>query len=541
MVAVAGTGLPAWMPMTQPPTADRSSIAGGATAISARLLSPLRRPVSPPLWVGILVAAALIAGETLLVLLLHHFAPDEAFEMVYMVGVLAVSAIWGLPLAIATSVVSAALLAYAGNWPSGHFAPFNLENGAIVVVFLIVALLTNFLAGMARSRAIEAEQRRRAAEGVTAMLQESREELSALVEQQQALRRAATLVARGVSPSEAFAAVTKELGLLLNAEITRLVRFEADGSATVLAVWKRTDEPVPIGRRIAIDDIVAAPVRRTGKPARMTEQSPPGLPGGSYSAVGAPIMVGGMLWGAVTALSPQVRPMPEGAEARMAEFTDLVGIAIANAQARADLIASRARVVAAADDARRRLERDLHDGAQQKLVALRMQLRQAEDQVSPDPHDLKQRLSHIGSELTELFKDLQELSRGIHPGILRHGGLRAALNTLARRSTIPVTLDVDIDWHLPEPVEVAAYYVVAEALSNAAKHAKASEVRVAAHCDDKKLDVSIRDDGMGGADSRKGSGLIGLTDRVEALGGRIHIQSPSGAGTSLDVTVPLES
>lgn len=541
MVAVAGTALPAWMPMTRPPTADRSSIAGGATSISARLLSPLRRPVSPPLWVGILVAAALIAGETLLVLLFHHFAPDEAFEMVYMVGVLAVSAVWGLPLAIATSVVSAAILAYAGNWPSGHFAPFNLENGAIVVVFLMVALLTNFLAGMARTRAIEAEQRRHAAEGVTAMLQESREELSALVEQQQALRRVATLVAFGVSRSEVFAAVTKEIGLLLNAEITRLVPFEADGTATVLAVWKRTGEPVPVGSRIAIDDIVAAPVRRTGKPARMIEQSPPGLPGGSYSAVGAPIMVGGMLWGAVTALSPQDRPLPKGAEARMAEFTDLIGTAIANAQARADLIASRARIVAAADDARRRLERDLHDGAQQKLVALHMQLREAVNQVPPDLHDHKQQLSHIGSELTELFNDLQELSRGIHPGILRHGGLRAALNTLARRSTIPVTLDVDIDRHLPEPVEVAAYYVVAEALTNAAKHAKASKAHVAAHCDDKNLDVSIRDDGMGGADSRKGSGLIGLTDRVEALGGRIHVQSPLGAGTSLDVTVPLES
>jgi GAF domain-containing protein len=178
------------------------------------------------------------------------------------------------------------------------------------------------------------------------------------------------LVARGMPSDEVFSAVSREAGLLLDVEITRLLRFEADGIATVVAGWSQTGDPVPAGSRIAIDSTVAAPVRQTGEPARITEQSPAELPAGSYSAVGTPIRVGGTLWGAMTAKSLQDRPLPDGTEARMAEFTDLVATAIANAQARADLKASRARIVTAADEARRRIERNLHDGIQQRLVAL---------------------------------------------------------------------------------------------------------------------------------------------------------------------------
>jgi GAF domain-containing protein len=188
-------------------------------------------------------------------------------------------------------------------------------------------MFTSFVAGLARKRGIEAE--------------ESRDKLSILAIQQQALQRVATLVARGVSPPEVFATVTQEVKLLLAAEITRLVRYEADGSGTIAAAWSRRGNPIPVGSRIPIDDIVAGPVRRSGKPARTIEQSPPELPQGSYSAAGAPIVVAGRLWGAMTALAPQHRPLPEHTEARMAEFTDLVGTAIANAQAHADLVALR--------------------------------------------------------------------------------------------------------------------------------------------------------------------------------------------------------
>jgi signal transduction histidine kinase len=259
-----------------------------------------------------------------------------------------------------------------------------------------------------------------------------------------------------------------------------------------------------------------------------------------YSAAGTPVLVAGTLWGAMTALSPQYAPLPEGTEARMAEFTDLVGTAIANAQDRADLMASRARVVAAADDARRRLERDLHDGAQQRLVALGLHLRMADESIPPELHEPKQQLSQITSELTDVSKDLQELSRGIHPAVLSQGGLTPALRTLARRSAVSVALDLAIERRLPDDVEVAAYYVVAESLTNADKHAEASEVNVGANTDDVNLHLSIRDDGIGGADTRKGSGLIGLKDRVEAIGGDLQIVSNPGSGTSLDVTIPLE-
>ena len=250
-------------------------------------------------------------------------------------------------------------------------------------------------------------------------------------------------------------------------------------------------------------------------------------------------MVGGSVWGAMTALSRADRPLPDVAAARIAEFTDLVGTAVANAQARADLVASRARIVAASDEARRRIERNLHDGAQQRLVALGLQTRLAEASVPPELPSLREQLGDIVSGLNGVSADLQEISRGIHPAILSKGGLGPALKTLARRSTVPVDLDLAVDRRLPDSVEVGAYYVVSEALTNAAKHARASVVKVGIETEGANLLLSIRDDGIGGADAAKGSGLIGLTDRVEALGGTLTVISSPGQGTSLQAELPL--
>jgi signal transduction histidine kinase len=353
------------------------------------------------------------------------------------------------------------------------------------------------------------------------------------------LRRVATLVAKGAPQGQVFAAVAEQVGLLLGAEITRLLRFEADGNATIAAAWTCTGDPVRVGSRIRIGGMVAAPVRQSGKPARIIEQAPAEVPAGSYSAVGAPVMVGGTLWGAITALSPRERPLPEGIEARMAEFTDLVGTAIANAQARADLTASRARVVAAADEARRRIERNLHDGIQQRLVALALQLRAIEAEVSLETPQLDEQLAALGTGLREAVDDLREISHGIHPAILSEGGLVPALKALARRSTVPMTSEVHVEIRLPPSVEAAAYYVASEALANAAKHANASVVHLSAAVRDGRLFLTVRDDGLGGADPARGSGLIGLTDRVEALGGTLTIVSPRGGGTTLHVELPL--
>jgi signal transduction histidine kinase len=240
-------------------------------------------------------------------------------------------------------------------------------------------------------------------------------------------------------------------------------------------------------------------------------------------------------------------PLPAGTEARLAGFTELAATAIANAEAqaalaasRAQLAASRARVVAAADETRRRIERDLHDGAQQRLVSLGLQLRLAEDSVPAELRDVRERLSGVVSGLTAVSLDLQQISRGIHPAILSDGGLGPALKTLAGRCPIPVSIDVAVEGRLPGPVEIAAYYVVAEALTNAAKYALASVVNVCAEVKGATLFVSIQDDGIGGANSRKGSGLIGLNDRVEALGGHMNITSPPGSGTSLHITIPVK-
>jgi signal transduction histidine kinase len=250
--------------------------------------------------------------------------------------------------------------------------------------------------------------------------------------------------------------------------------------------------------------------------------------------------VEGRLWGALIASWLTEGPPPSEAESRMAEFTELIATAIANAETRAELTASRARVVAAADETRRRIERDLHDGTQQRLVSLGLELRAAETMVPPELADLRGQLSQTTRGLAGVVEDLQEVSRGIHPAILSRGGLGPALKTLARRSAIPVELDLRDDRRLPEPVEVAAYYVVSEALTNAAKHAQASVVHIGLATEDAIVQLIIRDDGVGGADPRNGSGLVGLRDRVEALGGKIEITSAAGTGTSLLVRIPIE-
>jgi signal transduction histidine kinase len=254
-------------------------------------------------------------------------------------------------------------------------------------------------------------------------------------------------------------------------------------------------------------------------------------------AAGAPIIVEGRLWGVILAAWRRTHPGPH-AEERMAEFTALVATALSNAQARADLAASRARIVAASDETRRRIERDLHDGTQQRLVSLGLQLRAAQDAVPPGNSTLSGELAAVASGLVEVLAELRELSRGIHPAILTDGGLAPALKALARRSAVPVRIDVSVPGRLPERVEVAAYFIISEALANVAKHAQASMAQVRAELQDGTLELLIRDDGTGGADPSGGSGLIGLTDRVEALGGTIAISGPPGAGTQITVSLP---
>jgi signal transduction histidine kinase len=373
---------------------------------------------------------------------------------------------------------------------------------------------------------------------------QAEQKLRELADTQAALRRLAMLVARGEPPEAVFAAVTKEALRHFGHGTARMIRYEPDGTATLLANEGMTGPPC--ARRRTLEGLsaagLAATVLRTGRAAHVDDYH--GFPGGEpylgeglRSAVAMPVHVNGRLWGAI-AVGSEEGPLPPDTELRMTEFTYLVATAVANAQSRAELMASRARIVAASDEGRRRIERDLHDGAQQRLVTLAFRLRSAAA-ASTAGDEMRTEVADAAAELLGVIDDLREISRGIHPAILSEAGLRPALRALGRRSAVPVELDVRVDGRLPEPVEVGAYYVISEMLTNAAKHAQASVVEVDAEASGRTLRVRVRDDGIGGADPVRGSGLAGLKDRIEALGGTFSVHSPAGRGTTVCCEFPV--
>jgi signal transduction histidine kinase len=448
--------------------------------------------------------------------------------------------LWGMGFAVVVSVASTATFIFF-VLPRSGFTLSAPGDWIGLATLLVTAVVVSGLAARSRQKARESAR---------------------LAEEQAALRRVATLVARGIAPDDLFAAVAKEAALVTpSIESTTMLRYEADGTATVMARWAvgkwrelieaasdKLGIDIQLGARVPLDgENVPALVRRTERPVRMDDHANVTGPlaelrreFGMRSTVGAPIVVDGRLWGVMLAAWSQPKPLPVATESRIAEFTALVGAAISNAQAHAELTASRVRMVAAADETRRRIERDLHDGTQQRLVSLALELRTAEATVPSEASELKERLSKTAEGLAGAVEDLQEISRGIHPAILSKGGLGPALKGLARRSSLPVKLDVGPMERLPQPLETAAYYVVAEALANVTKHASASVAQVDREVRDGTLHVSIRDDGVGGADPSQGSGLLGLIDRVEALGGTIAVTSPRGQGTSIVLGLPVE-
>ncbi|HTX82811.1 MAG TPA: GAF domain-containing protein [Streptosporangiaceae bacterium] len=377
---------------------------------------------------------------------------------------------------------------------------------------------------------------------------QARVELRGFAEEQAALRRVATLVARGAPPAEVLTAVTEEAGRLLNADYATMNRYGPDGTVTVAATWSRTGVGVAVGAQQKLGGRnLQTNIFQTHQPARIDnyddDASGPIADAhralGLRAAVGVPVSVGGQLWGTIFAGSHTV-PLPAGTEARLAGFTELAATAIANAEAQAALTASRARIVAASDATRQRIERNLHDGAQQRLVSLALELRAAEAAAPPDASELAEQLDRVTTGLDDVLEELREIARGLHPAILADGGLRPALKTLARRSAVPVHLDIQVTERLPEPVEIAAYYTAAEALTNAAKHAHATAADIEVFENGAVLHVRVRDDGHGGADFSHGSGLLGLKDRAEALGGHLRLHSPPGAGTVLEIALPID-
>ena len=373
---------------------------------------------------------------------------------------------------------------------------------------------------------------------------EARADASRLAEEQAALRRVATLVAHESSPSEVSAAVAKEVAGLLGVENMRIVRYEADATVTVVAEWGDSDAAFPVGSRLPLGGKnIASQVLRTERPARIEYAKATGAVGayarsmGIRSAVGAPIVVDGRLWGVMVATSPEAGSLRADTESRLENFTELVATAISNTEAREEVAASRARIVAATDEERRRVVRDLHDGAQQRLVHTIITLKLARRAVQNEREDAAALLTEALDHAEQATAELRELAHGILPAVLTQGGLRAGVDALASRMPVPVENGVSVG-RLPAAVEATAYFVVAEALTNVAKHARAERAAVTARVEDGTLVVHVRDDGVGGA-QRNGSGLTGLTDRLAALDGELRVESPADRGTVVAATIPL--
>jgi PAS domain S-box-containing protein len=384
----------------------------------------------------------------------------------------------------------------------------------------------------------EAEQRLIASERAT----------RSLAAEQAALRRIATLVAADAPPTAVFEQVTEEVARLLGAPSANVVRYESDVRAVLVGSWTaRADGRLPVGSGLELDgDTVIARVRRSGRAERIDDyrRSRGALAEhlrarGFGASVAAPVRVSGRLWGALVASADAPEDLADGSDRQLCDFAELIAQALANADAYERLAASRTRIVEAGDAERRRLERNLHDGAQQRLVSLALRLRLIDGRVEADPPGARRELQVASAELAEALDELRELARGIHPAILTDRGLEVAVDALAMRSPVPVEVGTMPDARLPPPVEAAAYYIIAEAITNVAKYARASRVTVRVHASPDGAEVDVSDDGIGGADASSGTGLRGIADRVEALHGRLQVTSRPGRGTRIEAAIPL--
>jgi signal transduction histidine kinase len=343
-----------------------------------------------------------------------------------------------------------------------------------------------------------------------------------------------------------FQTVTREVGILSGADLARMERYESEDSVIGVAGWSSSGPPeLAVGTRFSLEGAsIAARVREASRPVRVDSfadahgpiaQEAQAL--GIRSSVGCPIVVEGRLWGVIAASSKSATPFPPDTESQIAAFTELVATAISNTEARTEVAASRARIVAATDQERRRVVRDLHDGAQQRLVQTVITLKQAQRALQSEDQDLPAILTEALEQAERATVELRELAHGILPAALTHGGLRGGVEALASRMAVPVEIDVSRD-RLPAAVEATAYFVVAEALTNVAKHARAAHAEVTARIEDGKFGVQVRDDGVGGA-RPAGSGLLGLADRVAALDGHLRVESPVDGGTLVAADIPV--
>jgi signal transduction histidine kinase len=420
----------------------------------------------------------------------------------------------------------------------GPFVRDSITDSLLATqLFIATAALTSLLLA-----AVTAE-RTRAARALAVSEAAQRE----LADEQAALRRVATLVAAESSPSRVFQLVTEEVGRLLGMPGATVVQYDGENTATVAGGWSENGIlPIPVGTSLDLDgDSVVARVLRTGDAQRVRYDEASGSlaetlrSSGYRAAVAAPVTVAGGLWGALVAATRSEEPPPAGIERRLRDFADLVGQALANADARERLAASRAELVAVSDAERRRFERNLHDGAQQRLVSVALELGMVGAKLDEDPQTARDLLSTAQDDLAQGLEELRELARGLHPVLLTERGLGAALDALLARTPVPVEIAELPERRLEPSVEAAAYYVVAEAITNVAKYANATHTTVSVTQAGGRATVTVSDDGVGGADPPTGSGLRGLAARVEALGGRLDVDSPPGRGTRIRAEIPI--
>ncbi len=405
-------------------------------------------------------------------------------------------------------------------------------------LFIATSALTSLLLA-----AVTAE-RARTARALAAAEAAQRE----LADEQAALRRVATLVAEDAEPSRVFGQVTEEVGRLLALPVASVVQYDGAHTATVVGAWSADGPPhFPVGTTLDLEgETVVAKVLRSGDAQRLDTYDDTGgtvgesMRGLGYRAsVAAPVTVGGRLWGALAGATRSEAPLPDVVEQRLCDFAELVAQALANADAYEKLAASRARLVEVGDAERRRLERNLHDGAQQRLVALSLKLGMLNARLADAPPAARELLATARDDLALGLDELRELARGIHPVVLTERGLGPALDALLSRAPVQVDIEALPDERLSPQVEAAAYYIVSEAITNVTKYADASSATVAIRRRNGTATVTVADDGAGGADPSRGSGLRGLTARVEALNGRLTVDSPPGAGTRIEAEIPL--
>jgi signal transduction histidine kinase len=364
-----------------------------------------------------------------------------------------------------------------------------------------------------------------------------------------ALRHVAALMAGGASPSEVFTAVADEIGRMLGADYILINRYGAGPSVTVVASWRAPGSPTldnPFGERWSVtDESPAGIVLRTRRAARCAVDLSDHVMAdwlrslGIGHLVGCPAIVGDRLWAVIVAAYRGSDPPPEETEQRMAAFVELLSSAIAQAEIHAELMESQTRLVAESDSLRRRIECDLHEGPQEHLNALALQLRAVEARVPPTEESLKRELSRIARHLGKVNAELQDISRALHPAMLTKGGLEAALRALVRRCPVPAEFNFRLGRQLTETVELTLYQVVCEALTNVLRYAHALSIHIDLSADDEYVLLSVRDDGIGRTEPSRGSALSALQERVKALGGTLAITSPAGGGTSLSVTMPF--